>query len=74
MLAENINADINCFIEIFGTALSNNTKLEGLSIKENKIKQNNYCNFWENMQKNRSLKSMNITKTEVNDKVCTYIG
>jgi hypothetical protein len=40
LLAENINADINIFINEFGSALGNNVKLEGLSIKENKIKLN----------------------------------
>jgi hypothetical protein len=39
LLAENINADINIFINEFGAALGNNVKLEGLSLKENKIKQ-----------------------------------
>ena len=36
LIAENINADFNQFIEIFGEALGVNTKLESLSLKENK--------------------------------------
>jgi len=38
LLAETLNADFNYFIEAFGEALGLNTKLESLSIKENKIK------------------------------------
>jgi hypothetical protein len=74
LIAENLNADFNYVIEIFGEALGGNTKLEGLSIKENKLKQTQYCNFWELMQENRSLKKMNVSKTEITDKVCAKIG
>ena len=74
LIAENINADLNHFIEIFGEALGVNTKLEGLSLKENKIKQLHYCSFWDLMHENRSLRNINITKTEVNDKVCVKLA
>lgn len=39
LVAENLNTDFNYIIEIFGEALGDNVKLEGLSLKENKIKQ-----------------------------------
>ena len=38
LLADNLNADFNYIVEIFGEALGVNTKLEGLSLKENRIK------------------------------------
>mmetsp|Transcript_5920 Transcript_5920/g.9661 ORF Transcript_5920/g.9661 Transcript_5920/m.9661 type:complete len:294 (+) Transcript_5920:103-984(+) len=38
LVSENLNADFNYIIEIFGEALGVNTKLEGLSLKENKLK------------------------------------
>ena len=38
LLAENLNADFNHIVELFGEALADNTKLEGLSIKENRLK------------------------------------
>ena len=61
-------------MEIFGEALGANTKLEGLSLKENKLKEPQYCNFWELMSENRSLRRMNIAKTDVTDKVCQKIS
>jgi hypothetical protein len=73
-VAENLNADFNYIVEIFGEALGVNTKLEGLSLKENKLKQTQYCNFWELMAENRSLRKVNVAKTEVTDKVCTKIS
>ena len=74
LVAENLNADFNYIVEIFGEALGVNTKLEGLSLKENKLKQTQYCNFWELMAENRSLRKVNVAKTEVTDKVCTKIS
>ena len=74
LVAENLNADFNYIVEIFGEALGVNTKLEGLSMKENKLKQTQYCNFWELMAENRSLRKVNVAKTEVTDKVCTKIS
>ncbi len=74
MLAETLNADFNYFIEAFGEALGLNTKLESLSIKENKIKQTQYCNFWELMANNRTLRRVNLSKTEVTDKVCQKLS
>ena len=69
-MAENIDADFNYFAENFGSALGQNNKLEGLSLKENKLKQSEYCSFWSLMTPNRSLKKINVTKTEINDRVC----
>lgn len=74
LVAESLNADFNFIVEIFGEALGVNTKLEGLSLKENKLKQPQYCNFWELMSENRSLRRINIAKTDVTDKVCQKIS
>jgi len=37
------------------------------------MKQNWYGNFWELMADNRSLRKINVSKTEVTDKVCSKI-
>jgi Ran GTPase-activating protein (RanGAP) involved in mRNA processing and transport len=66
--------DFNHFIEALGEALGLNTHLEGLSLKENKLKQVEYCNFWTLMSGNRSLKKMNLQKTEITNKVCVKLG
>jgi hypothetical protein len=39
LIAENLDADFNYFVESFGDALGFNTKIESLSLKENKLKQ-----------------------------------
>lgn len=51
-----------------------NNKIEGLSLKENKLKQAQYCNFWALMTPNRSLKKINVSNTVITDKVCTKIS
>ena len=38
------------------------------------MKQNWYGNFWELMADNRSLRKINVSKTEVTDKVCSKIN
>lgn len=74
LVVENLDADLNYVIESFGSSLNVNTKMEGLSLKENKIKQTQYCNFWELLAENRTLKKINVSKTEVTDKVCSKIS
>ena len=66
--------DLNYSIANFGQALMKNKKLEGLSIKENKIKQSQYFEFWDFMHSNKTLRKMNATKTDITDKVCTKIS
>jgi hypothetical protein len=39
LLAENLSTDFTYVVEVFGEAIGVNTKLEGLSIKENRLKQ-----------------------------------
>lgn len=74
LIAENLNADINYFIDLFGEALAVNTKLEGLSLKENRLKVSQYSNFWDLMRENKSLRKIDVTKTEVTDKVCIKLA
>lgn len=75
LVAENLQQDgFNHVVEIFGEALSENTKLEALSLQANKIRSQQYCFFWELMAGNRSLRRMDISKTEVTDKVCSKIS
>lgn len=74
LVAENLTTDFNHVVELFGEALCDNTKLEALSLQANKIKPQNYCIFWELMAGNRSLRRMDISRTEVTDKVCVKIG
>jgi hypothetical protein len=38
LVAESLNAEFSYFSESFGSALGLNTNLEGLSLKENKMK------------------------------------
>ena len=73
-MAENLNADFNYFAEFFGEALATNTKLEGLSLRDNKLKPTQYCVFWSLLNDNRSLRKIDITKTEVTDKVCAKLS
>jgi len=65
-------------IEIFGEALNENTKIEALIMRENKIKWVPYSNFWENLKNNSSLLKINLSKTELSDRVvenmCNYIS
>ena len=70
LIAENLVADFNYIVESFGEALGLNTKLEGLSIKGNKMKQSQYCNFWGLMAENKSLRKINVSATEITDRVC----
>lgn len=41
--------------EALGEALATNNKLEVLIMRENKIKWNNFANFWNLLQTNKTL-------------------
>lgn len=56
-------------LEILSEALSENTKLEVLIMRENKLKWVPYCNFWDNLKSNSSLKKINVSKTDLSDRV-----
>lgn len=38
-------------------------------MRENKISNSSFCNFWENLKTNTSLLKINVSKTEINDRI-----
>ncbi len=38
-------------------------------MRENKLKWQNYCGFWENTRGNTSLLKINVSKTDLSDKI-----
>ena len=38
-------------------------------MRENKLKWVPYCNFWENLRSNTTLKKINVSKTDLSDRV-----
>jgi len=38
-------------------------------MRENKLKWNPYSSFWENMKGNKSLQKINVSKTDLTDRV-----
>lgn len=74
---DNIQPDLSNSIEILGEALSENVKLEVLIMRENKLKWVPYSNFWENIKGNTSLQKINVSKTDLSDRVlekmCQYL-
>ena len=54
-----------------------NTKLEVLIMRENKLKWVPYGNFWDNIKGNSSLQKINVSKTDLSDRVlekmCHYL-
>ncbi len=61
--------DMSPSLEILSEALSENTKLEVLIMRENKLKWVPYCSFWENLRPNTTLKKINVSKTDLSDRV-----
>lgn len=58
----------NCIVEL-GEALKVNKKLGELSMRNNKIKAGVYGTFFLTLCGNKSLKKLNVSKTDLNDKV-----
>ena len=69
--------DLSGAIETLGEAISENTKLEVLVMRENKLKWSPYSNFWDNVRGNTSLQKINVSKTDISDRViekmCLYL-
>jgi len=66
---DNIQPDLSPSLEILGEALSENTKLEVLIMRENRLKWVPYCNFWDNLKPNVTLRKINVSKTDLTDRV-----
>jgi len=66
---ENVEPDISNTIEVLGETLSENLKLEELILQDNKIKWVQYCTFWEKLKGNTSLKKINVSKTDLSDRI-----
>jgi Ran GTPase-activating protein (RanGAP) involved in mRNA processing and transport len=60
-----------------GETFSENQRLEVLIMRENKLKWVPYACFWENIQSNTSLLKINVSKTDLSDRVleklCLYL-
>jgi hypothetical protein len=69
LILDNIQPDLSHAVEVLGEAIAENTRLEVLIMRENKIKWVPYCNFWENIKDNKSLLKISVAKTELNDRV-----
>lgn len=77
LIMDSIQPDLSNSIEILGEALCENTKIEVLIIRENKLKWVPYSNFWDNIKGNSSLQKINVSKTDLSDRVlekmCQYL-
>ena len=73
MTLDNIQPDVSPSLEILSEALAENTKLEVLIMRENKLKWVPYCTFWENLRLNSTLKKINVSKTDLSDRVLEKI-
>lgn len=77
LILDSVQPDLSSSIEILGDAIYDNTKLEVLIIRENKLKWVPYSNFWDNIKGNTSLQKINVSKTDLTDRVlekmCAYL-
>jgi hypothetical protein len=48
--------------------------MEVLNMRGNRIKVSQYCAFWEELTTNRYLKKLNVSKTELSDRVAGALG
>ena len=71
---ERMQPDLSSNIEMIGESLAENTRLEVLILRENKLRWNQYQNFWSAIMPNRALLKINLSKTDLNDRVCEYLG
>jgi hypothetical protein len=71
---DNMQPDLHNCAETLAEALSENTTLEVLNMRGNKIRNAPYSNFWTILRKNTHLKKINCSKTELNDKVVEKLG
>jgi hypothetical protein len=69
LVLDNIQPDLSVSLEVLGEALSKNTELEVLIMRENRLKWIPYAAFYESIKTNTSIKKINVSKTELNDRV-----
>lgn len=66
---EKMQPDLSNNIETLGESLADNTKLEVLILRDNRIKWNHYQAFWTSVMPNRTLQKLNLQKTDMTDRV-----
>ena len=66
--------DLTENMDAIGFSLAENTKLEVLILRENKIKWPNYQSFFTNMMPNRTIQKLNLQKTDMSDRVCERVS
>jgi len=71
---ENLKTNFDQSIEAFGRALAENNTLQLLNMKDNKISQKQNLLFWKNLIHNKSLKKIDVSKTEIDDKVVVNLA
>lgn len=57
-----------------GKSLAENTKLEVISMRDNKAKVPFQIEFWKNLYANKTLKVINVERNRINDKVMIVIS
>ena len=71
---EKMSPDLSGNIETIGESLAENTKLEVLILRDNRIKWSNYQMFFVNMMPNRTIQKLNLCKTDLNDRVLERVA
>jgi hypothetical protein len=66
---DNMEPSMTNSIKAFGAALGRNKEIEVLNMRGNRIKVSQYCSFWEELIPNKSLKKLNVSKTDLSDRV-----
>lgn len=77
LVLDGLHPDLSGSLETLGEAISDNTKLEVLILRDNKLKWAPYSAFWDNVRGNTSLQKINVSKTDLTDRVlekmCLYL-
>ena len=69
LIIDSIMPDLSNSLEILGEALVENTKLEVMIMRDNKLKWVPYAAFWDNIKGNTSLQKISVSKTDLSDRV-----
>ena len=71
---ENMQPDLSPCLEVIAESLAENTKVDVLIMRENRLKWVNYQNFWNLLMPNKTLKKINLNKTDLTDRVLEKIS